>query len=69
MTDAILLAPVVVQEEPVTICAWCAALQTREGAWVQAGSYEREGRATHGICPPCDDRVRAEAGLSPRGSE
>lgn len=45
----------------ITICAWCKRVKDEKGCWNQSGSLDRgSGTFTHGICPSCMEKVRAE---------
>ena len=48
----------------LTICAWCDRVQNDAAQWVPVGHFlprSTEIRVSHGICPPCQDRVLQEA--------
>ena len=48
------------------VCAWCKAVRNDAGYWQQVEQYLTDHTAvtaTHGICPACDARMRAESGL------
>ena len=60
MTLSLLLQPEVTTTEPITVCAWCNGVRTIEGVWVRAGTAEVSGVVSHGICPECDAKIRAE---------
>jgi phosphoserine phosphatase RsbU/P len=45
------------------ICSYCKRIRTDEDYWQQVDSYVSEhsdARFTHGICPPCYEKVLAE---------
>lgn len=63
MSLTMLLQPEVVTPEPITVCAWCKGVRTIEGVWVRAETAkEVSGVLSHGICPACAERVKAEFG-------
>ena len=46
------------------ICSWCKKVRDDQGYWRQIEQFVSErsdARFSHGICPDCRDRVRAEA--------
>jgi hypothetical protein len=44
-----------------TVCAWCKRVKDEKGCWNHSGSLDRlSGTFTHGICPSCMEKVRAE---------
>lgn len=48
------------------ICSYCHSIRDDEGIWNKIENYlstHSEAKLTHGICPKCMDRARAEAGL------
>ena len=45
-----------------TVCAWCSRVKVG-GIYVE-GVQEPEGRISHGICPECARKARAEIGLA-----
>jgi len=50
----------------IPICSYCNHIREDEGAWRKLESYVMEHTETefsHGLCPDCDVRVRAESGL------
>ena len=50
----------------IPICSYCHSIRDDEGAWSQIESYiskHSHAKFSHGICPKCDSRVRADAGL------
>lgn len=50
----------------IVSCAWCRRVVTATGVWMPLPQFVPESptfRATHGICPPCRDRVLRETGL------
>lgn len=45
------------------MCAWCKRIRDDAGYWHEVEAYvaqHTEAGFTHGICPPCVDRVRQE---------
>ncbi len=45
------------------ICAWCKRIRDDEGYWKQVEAYIHESTGadlTHGICPQCSEKARAE---------
>lgn len=51
------------------ICAWCKKVRDDEGLWRQIETYIREhseAAFSHGICPECNQRLRAEMGAAKR---
>lgn len=50
----------------IPICAYCHSIRDDEGAWSQIESYiskHSDAKFSHGICPKCVPKVRADAGL------
>jgi tetratricopeptide (TPR) repeat protein len=50
--------------KPWTLCAWCDRLLVGADRWVPIGQFlapRADVRVTHGICPPCQERVLASA--------
>jgi len=50
----------------IPICSYCKVIRNDEGAWIQLESYissHSDADFSHGICPKCLIRVRAEEGL------
>jgi PAS domain S-box-containing protein len=51
-------------EELIPVCAWCQNVRDDEGYWKSVTEYleTRQGlKLTHGICPECEAKARAEA--------
>jgi hypothetical protein len=51
------------------ICSYCHKIRDDKGYWNRIESYiqaHSEAEFSHGICPECLEKVRAEAGLSPK---
>jgi len=48
-------------ESMITMCAWCRRVH-HDGEWMQVEKFLKEHQAStsHGICPDCSARVRAE---------
>lgn len=60
------LAEVKMLEEVIPICSYCHSIRDDEGAWDRLEAYlsKKSGALfSHGICPKCIPKVRAEAGL------
>lgn len=52
------------------ICSWCRKVRDDEGLWTQIEQYvsqRTEAAFTHGMCPECSTRFRAEFGIDPTG--
>ena len=50
----------------IPICSYCHAIRNDEGAWDQMEAYisrHTEATFSHGICPKCIGKARADAGL------
>ncbi len=50
----------------ISICSYCHSIRNDDGAWSRIEAYiseHSEASLTHGICPTCEVKVRAEAGL------
>lgn len=48
------------------ICSYCHSIRDDEGAWNRIENYlltHSEAQLTHGICPKCMSKARADAGL------
>lgn len=48
------------------ICAWCKKVRNDQNYWQQVEIYVAErtdARFSHGICPECREKVRAQTGL------
>jgi CHASE3 domain sensor protein len=48
----------------IPICGWCKSIRTDEGYWQSVEQFVRERTAatfTHGICPVCAEKFKAEA--------
>lgn len=48
------------------ICSYCHRIRNDEGAWSEIEDYlsdHSEAKLTHGICPKCMSKARADAGL------
>jgi CHASE3 domain sensor protein len=53
----------------IPICGWCKSIRTDQGYWQSVEQYVREhteATFTHGICPVCADKFKAEAVAAPR---
>ena len=51
----------------IPICSYCHSIRDDEGAWDKLESYlskNSDAAFSHGICPKCIPKVRAEAGLN-----
>lgn len=54
------------------ICSYCKSIRSDDDYWQAVETYlvERsEATFTHGICPPCFDRVKSDYGYSADGSD
>ena len=49
----------------VPICAWCKRIRQPDGSWVQAPASHNN--LTHGICPQCMEKMRADATAAQHG--
>lgn len=50
----------------IPICGYCHSIRDDKGAWNQLEAYisqHSEAEFSHGICPKCIPKIRAEAGL------
>jgi len=50
----------------IPICSYCHSIRDDEGAWSQLEAYlskHSEAMFSHGICPKCMAKARADAGL------
>jgi hypothetical protein len=50
----------------IPICSYCHSIRNDEGAWDQLESYisqHSEAHFSHGVCPKCLKKARAESGL------
>jgi CHASE3 domain sensor protein len=54
----------------IPICGWCKSIRTDTGYWQSVEQYVREhtdATFTHGICPACSEKFKAEASaMQPR---
>jgi CHASE3 domain sensor protein len=53
----------------IPICGWCKSIRTDQGYWQSVEQYVREHTEadfTHGICPVCAEKFKAEAVAAPR---
>ena len=51
----------------IPICSYCHSIRNDEGAWSKIEAYlsaHSEAQLSHGICPECLPKVRADAGLN-----
>lgn len=51
-------------EGMLPICAWCKRIRTEQGEWLSLETLVAQNADvafTHGICPDCTERFRAEA--------
>jgi hypothetical protein len=53
--------------QPIRQCAWCRRIADADGQYGSVG-VRKLYDATHGICPGCKDRVRADYDRSTRGA-
>lgn len=50
----------------IPICSYCHSIRDDEGAWSQMEAYissHSDAKFSHGICPKCEAKVYADAGL------
>jgi CHASE3 domain-containing protein len=55
----------------IPICGWCKSIRSDQGYWQSVEQYVREhtdATFTHGICPTCAEKFKAEALGSARAS-
>lgn len=60
---------VVALQELLPICAWCHKVRDDESFWHTVEDYlsaRSDMRFSHGVCPACANKVRAEMGLPPK---
>lgn len=51
----------------IPICSYCHSIRDDEGAWSKIETYlstHSEAQLSHGVCPECLPKVRADAGLN-----
>jgi hypothetical protein len=50
----------------LSICSYCKRIRTEEQSWEQMESYisdHSHAQFSHGICPSCFDKAKADFGL------